>query len=367
MLTVTTPPPAAGVAASVTQFAYNSLGELTQITDPLNNLTKLTYTSAGLIATITDAQGTNSTESYSYDAVGNRLSSLNLSPYSYNTSNELTSTPSASYTFDYNGNTLSRTDSTGTTNYTWDFQNRLTSVALPGSGGTISFAYDPFGRRIKKITPSTTSIFAYDGDGNLVEETNTAGTAVARYVQTTDSVDEPLAMLRGGSASYYHADGLGSVTSLSTSSGSIAQSYTFDSFGNLTAASGSLANPFQYSAREFDSETNLYYYRARYYRPTTGQFISEDPAGFSSDSFNFYDYVSNNPLVFSDPSGLWKFHGNWCGPNWTGGKVEPYIPKHDDIPGYYAPGIDYVDIPCSNHDRCYANRRQESLEKPDLY
>jgi YD repeat-containing protein len=66
---------------------------------------------------------------------------------------------------DYNGNTTSKTDSTGTTNYTWDFENRLTSVTLPGSGGTVSYRYDPFGRRITnrpaqepRSTPTTTTI-----------------------------------------------------------------------------------------------------------------------------------------------------------------------------------------------------------------
>ncbi len=73
--------------------------------------------------------------------------------------------------FDYNGNLTSKTDSTGTTNYTWDFENRLTSVTLPGSGGTVSFKYDPFGRRVYKSSNVGTSVYAYDGD-NLIEETN---------------------------------------------------------------------------------------------------------------------------------------------------------------------------------------------------
>jgi len=142
-------------------------------------------------------------------------------------------------------------------------KNRLTSVTLPGSGGTVSFAYDPFGRRIKKVTSSNTSIFAYDGD-NLIEETNSSGTAVVRY-EGTQNIDEPLAMLRSSATSYFHADGLGSITSLTSSAGSIANTYTYDSFGNVTASTGSLVNPFRYTARESDAETGLYYYRARYY------------------------------------------------------------------------------------------------------
>src|SRR5689334_16709507 len=82
---------------------------------------------------------------------------------------------------DSNGNTVTKVDSTGTTNYAWDFENRLASVTLPGSGGTVSFKYDPFGRRIYKSS-SGTSIYAYDGD-NLVEETNSSGNVVARYSQ----------------------------------------------------------------------------------------------------------------------------------------------------------------------------------------
>jgi len=66
-------------------------------------------------------------------------------------------------------------------------------------------------------------------------------------------------------------------TSLSNGTGSLAQTYTFDSFGNQTASSGSLTSPFQYTARESDPETGLYYYRARYYDPVVGKFLTEDP------------------------------------------------------------------------------------------
>jgi YD repeat-containing protein len=149
-----------------------------------------------------------------------------VSPYNYNVSNELTSTPSATYTYDYNGNRLTSVTGSNTTSYTWDFENRLTSVTLPGSGGTVTFKYDPFGRRIYKSSGSGTSIYAYDYD-NLVEETNVSGGVVARYAQT-ENVDEPLAMLRSSATSYYHADGLGSVTSLSNTAGALAQTYTFD-------------------------------------------------------------------------------------------------------------------------------------------
>ena len=181
-------------------------------------------------------------------------------------------------TYDSNGNTLTSVVSAGTTTYAWDFENRLSSVTLLGSGGTVTFKYDPFGRRIYKSSSAGTSIYAYDGN-NLTEETNSSGTAVARHSQGLN-IDEPLAMLRSGTTSYYQADGLGSVTSLTNTSGAKVQTYTYDSFGNILATTGSLTNSFRYTGREFDTETGLYYYRARYYDPAAGRFISEDPIGF---------------------------------------------------------------------------------------
>jgi RHS repeat-associated protein len=245
-------------------------------------------------------QGASTTESYTFDPVGNRLTSI-AGSWSNNTSNELTSSPTATYTYDNNGNTATKVDSTGTTTYAWDFENRLTTVTLPGSGGTVSFRYDPFGRRIYKSSSSGTSVYAYDGD-NLVEETNSSGSVVARYAQSL-TTDEPLAMLRSGATSFYHADGLGSVTSLSNSSGSVANTYTYDSFGKLTASTGSVVNPFQFTSREMDSETMLYYMRARNFDPTAGRFISEDPIGFRG-GVNVYAYTLNNPVLYVDLYGL---------------------------------------------------------------
>lgn len=108
--------------------------------------------------------------------------------------------------------------------------------------------------------------------------------------------------MRSGSTSYYEADGLGSVTSLSNSSGALANTYTYDSFGNLTASTGTLTNSLRYNAREFDSETGLYFYRARYYDFSAGHFISEDPIGLN-DGINEYVYVKNDPPNLLDPTG----------------------------------------------------------------
>lgn len=270
------------MAGVTSNYTYDKIYELTQVT-----------------------QGANTTESYSYDPVGNRTASLAIPSYTVNSSNEMMANSNASYTYDQNGNTTSKTTSSGTTNYTWDFENRLKQVAMPGTGGTVNFLYDPFGRRIQKAFTqngaTTTTNYVYDGD-NAIETTNQGGGLLSRFAQG-QGIDEPLAESTSSGTDYYEADGLGSITSLTNGAGTVAQTYTYDSFGNTTHSTGSVVNPFQYTARGFDSETGLYYYRARYYDPSTGTWMSEDPIRFAAGP-DFYDYVQNYPVGSSDPWGL---------------------------------------------------------------
>ena len=241
-------------------------------------------------------QGGSTTESYSYDPVGNRLSSLGVPSYSYNSSNELTSNSNGSYTYDANGNTLA--DAQGRS-FTWDFENRLTQVVNPGVG-TTTFRYDPFGRRIQKSGPLGTTNYLYDGD-DLLETATAAGALIARFTSGRN-IDELLAIQGSSSIDYYDTDAQGSVTSLTAPDASMVQNYTYGSFGNTTNSSGSLSNSFRYQAREIDTETNLYYFRARYYDPITGRFVSEDPCR-SEVGTSWYQYADNNSPNFGDWSG----------------------------------------------------------------
>ena len=199
---------------------------------------------------------------------------------------------------DANGNTSS--DASGKS-YFWDFENRLTQAVVPGVG-TTTFRYDPWGRRIYKSSPNFTGVFLYDGL-SLIETINAAGSEVVGYTHGA-MIDEPLAETRAGTTDYYEADALGSITSISASAGTVANTYAYDSFGNSTYLTGSLRNPFGFTGREFDSETNLYFYRARYYDASLGRFISEDPLGFDGDGSDFYAYVQNSGVNLADPLGL---------------------------------------------------------------
>jgi RHS repeat-associated protein len=139
--------------------------------------------------------------------------------------------------------------------------------------------------------------------------------------------------------------------------GASAQTYTFDSFGKQTASSGSLTNPFQYTGREFDPETSLYYYRARCYDPSTGRFLSEDPARLEPNAFA---YAANSPVNFTDPTGLTKGIPTDCEElrkyieklyRIFIAKEDQYDPEEDGsgmIPkrggGFHAPGIHYQNL-----------------------
>jgi RHS repeat-associated protein len=170
----------------------------------------------------------------------------------------------------------------------------------PPNNSTFSFKYDPSGRRIQKSGASTTN-YVYDG-ANVIEEVDQNGNLLAKYSQGA-GIDEPLSELRSGAISYYEQDGIGSVTSLSGNGGALANTYAYDSFGNLTSASGTVTNPYQYTGRDYDPEIGLRYYRARYYDSTVGRFISEDPIEFAG-GMNFYAYAGNDPAGFTDPLGL---------------------------------------------------------------
>ena len=198
--------------------------------------------------------------------------------------------------------------------YQYDYENRLIKVIKKESNEdkTITFKYDPFGRRIEKKVESIdkgiseTSIYTYTYDNEdiiLETQTTSSGQQTTKYVHGP-GIDEPLSMTNATDTYYYHADGLGSITAMTDSTGKIVQAYEYDSFGNLHDNMNAIKQPYTYTGREWDKETGFYYYRARYYDPMAGRFISKDPIGFNGGDINLYAAVRNNPINNTDPSGM---------------------------------------------------------------
>ncbi len=288
--------PAQSLSSSLFKYEYDAAYQLTKVTYP--NVAPL----SGEI------------DSWTYDSIGNRTSStVNSTPTNYtyqkigaNPLNwqRLLSDGTNSYTYWENGTTQTKAG----VFYTSDHELRLTSIS-----GTASYKYDYQGRRTSRTVGASTNTYLYDGL-NLVQE---EGATSADYL-FGPGVDEPLAMRRGGQTYYYVADGLGSVTEVTNSAGTVQNTYLYDAWGQTRNQTGTLTNPFGYTAREA-GEAGTLYYRARYYQPSIGRFLSEDPIrpwpNAAADNWSLlalnrfdtrppqYEYVGNDPVNWLDPSG----------------------------------------------------------------
>lgn len=241
------------------------------------------------------------TESFTYDPVGNRTSSHLSNTYQHNAADRLTADVAYDYVYNANGNLIRKTERVGgkVTNYTYDSENQLTQIDFP-DGTSASYRYDGLGRRIEKKIGAQGTQYVYDGQDILGEYMG--GTLTALYTHGP-GVDETLSVRRGGATAFFQADGQGSVIRVVEAGGTKA-AYTYDSFGRITNQTGTAAESYTFQGREFNRESGLYYFRARYYDPQAGRFISEDPIGFQG-GLNFYAFVKNNPVTLSDPSGLY--------------------------------------------------------------
>lgn len=176
----TTPPPSGSGSGLTTNFQYDNMGEVTQVTDPNGNSTYISYTPAGLIANIQDAQG--NVTAFTYDPRGNRLTStdalLQKTNYTYDVMNRLTliTAPDGSTTgfgYDYRGRRTSVTDANGkTTGYQYDDADRLTAVTDAALNMT-GYSYDTE-NNLRSITDALTrgTAFAYTNMGKVMQVTS---------------------------------------------------------------------------------------------------------------------------------------------------------------------------------------------------
>jgi RHS repeat-associated protein len=293
------------------------------------------YTYDGIYQLTRATHPTSPTEAFTYDGVGNRLSSEDHSSWAYDANNRLTGYNDTSYTHDENGNMVTKTDGSGTTTYEYDSENRLIRITDPESRVT-TYTYDGLGRRIEKNVGGTITRYVYDLEDILFEYDGN-NNITARYTHGP-GIDDLIGMARGGESHFYHHDGLGSITGITDSSKQPVASYGYDAFGNIASQTGTLTNPYTYTGREYDQESGLYYYRARYYDPTIGRFLQPDPLDMamvilirqyfpsSSTSELLYHYALENPLIISNSYPYVANNPvNWVDPNGTIGIVPAII------------------------------------------
>lgn len=238
-------------------------------------------------------------------------------------------TPEA-FTHDLDGNLTA--DARWT--YTWDGENRLIALETTSSAAAagvtrqkLEFAYDGQSRRVaKKVSTwnggawvlGSHTLFLYDGWNLLAELDALASNAVLRTyawgldlsgsLQGAGGVGGLLSVTDSATSAthFYGYDGNGNVAGLTKASdGTLTAKYDYDAFGEGLLAEGvfASANPFRFSSKYVDSETDHLYYGLRYYSPQAGRWLSRDPIE-EQGGVNLYGFVGNNPVNLVDPLGL---------------------------------------------------------------
>lgn len=340
-----------------TNYAYDALGRIAKIEAP-GKTTAYTYDKAGNRLTLNETYTSDQMSGYTDPDTKQELTyRVKKSDYVYGKSNELMQLKermldgnsqqllekTTTYLYDNNGNEIRQKVA-----YLRPHDRTMHQVtggsaqgdSVEGDPNTIiekvANSYDGFNRlkRAERVKAGmrTTTEFVYDGDDLRTSKTVRSSTdgytpMVTEYlydrqyvILETDGSDKlSVRYVRGinyiaridasDKLSYYLYNGHGDVMQTVSSSGEVENQYDYDVFGNMTLTIEVYAQSIRYAGEFYDTETGLYYLRARYYDPYVGRFITEDTyRGESEDplSLNLYTYVLNNPLIYWDPTGHWE-------------------------------------------------------------
>ena len=160
----------------------------------------------------------------------------------------------------------------------------------------------------------TTQRFVYDGEDLILAFSGTTNVLTNRYLYgpATDEIlaDERITTGTAGTVTWSLGDNLGTIRDLvqynaATGTTTVVNHIRYDTFGQIVGQTNTAFQPwFAYTGRELDPAVGLYFYRARWYDPRAGRFLSEDPLGFAAGDVNLSRYVGNGPTLWVDPSGM---------------------------------------------------------------
>jgi RHS repeat-associated protein len=314
---------------------------------------------------------------YKYDEAGNRRSDSDYDPHptppggwfngvfancEVNKLNQITirtvrindgAPQQSQLVYDAAGNLVD--DGAGTT-FEWDAANRLSAINYQSNQRT-EFTYDGFGRRVQIVEKSNsdvTNLSQFIWIGNRIAQERSGGGA--KTVRKYFAEGERLRTGPSQDAAYFYTrDHLGSIREVTDSSGVVQACYDYDPYGKRTRLFGTLDVSFGYTGHYYHERSGLNLTLHRAYHPTLGRWLSRDPIE-ERGGLNLYGYVENNPINATDPLGLIKIYGNWCGPDWTGGRSGVYTPHPS---GYYRAPINSLDSACETHDICYSECRTD--------
>ena len=292
-------------------YAYDDNGNVTSITKGSASAS-YTYDALNQLTRVNDGF-TNKTTTYTYDNAGNILE---RKEYAYTTGALGAPTDTVSYTYDsawkdklvsYDGEAITYDEIGNPLSYrgytmAWEGK-RLQS--LSGNNTTASYTYDEQGVRSSKTVNGVTTTFHYNGS-LLMAQVQGSGSSQVKQLYSYDANGQLVSVNYNGTEYYYLRNGQNDIVGIMDGSGVSMVQYTYDSWGKLISATGTLANtlgadnPFRYRGYYYDTETGLYYLMSRYYDPEVCRFISADvymTTGQGVLGGNMWAYCGNNPVV----------------------------------------------------------------------
>jgi RHS repeat-associated protein len=254
-----------------------------------------------------DPNSINGLIGYSYDNVGNRLQTTSTVAgvaaglFNYDPDDRISTD-----TYDANGSTLTTAGNPNTNTY--DFENRLVQE------GGITVTYDGDGNRVQKSVNGVVTKYLVDDGINptgysqvVIEDSTLNGGTESQYVYGLERISDRWSPAPGTwNLSYYGYDGHGSVRLLTSSTGSVTDTYDYDAFGNLLHITGTTPNVYRFAGEQWDPDLNLYYNRARFLSTAEGRFLTADAPSedlFEPRELNLYTYTGSDPVNGVDPAG----------------------------------------------------------------
>jgi RHS repeat-associated protein len=297
------------------QYQYNLNGDRVKSVQDSVSLVDYAYDAGRRLISEVGRDQTSSTGyslTYNYDAVGNRVAMVDetgaTTHYSYNVNDQLVSYGSTVLAYDARGNLVSRTKDTTSTVYMYDYENQL--IEVDGPSGSIEYRSDATGERLSRTEGGETTHFLVDlnnptGVSQVAVEYNQQGTTQASYAYGLQLIGQEA----NGIQRYHHHDANGNVRLLTDSQGQVTDSYSYTAFGVMMETTGTTENHYQFAGERYQDAESLSFFRARSYDAEMGRFISRDPyQGRLAEpvTLHRYLYANSNPISFRDPTGLFS-------------------------------------------------------------
>ena len=243
-------------------------------------------------------------EVYSYDALGNRLSSSDTSGlWKYNLNNQLLSFDGSSFLYDANGNLSNKASAGVTSVLKHDINDRLLEVKI-NSSVTVKNYHDPLGRRLWKEVNGVRTYFQYSDEG-VIAEFNHQGEVVKEYGFLPGSLwtTNPVFQLTSDEYYWYLNDHMGTPQKLVSNTGSEVWFARYSAFGDSSSQVNNVTNNLRLPGQYYMEETQTHYNYFRDYAPSIGRYYQVDPIRFNG-GINFYQFGLANPINNPDPHGL---------------------------------------------------------------